>query len=59
MSALKRKVIIELGKISGMMFQKSIMNIKKRRLSWLGWSASILRAGGKLWRNKTMKSVIN
>ena len=29
MSALKRKVRIELGKISGVMFKKSIMNIKK------------------------------
>jgi hypothetical protein len=35
-AALKKKVRVEFGKIQEVMVQKSIMDMKKRRPSWLG-----------------------
>jgi hypothetical protein len=58
MAALKRKVRVECGKIPEVMFQKSIKNMKKRAVLMAGVKASILRAGGKLLRNKAIKYVL-
>ena len=59
MTALKRKIKVEFGKIPELMVQKSIMNMKKRGALMVGVGVSSLRGGGKLLKNRAVKYVIH
>ena len=59
MTALKRKIKVEFGKIPELMVQKSIMNMKKRGALMVGLGVSSLRGGGKLLNNRAVKYVIH
>ena len=59
MTALKRKIKIEFGKIPELMVQKSIMNMKKRGALMVGVGVSSLRGGGKLLKSRAVKYVIH